>query len=880
MRATRLIQIAFLSAAGFGSCFGFDWGSFGLQRDVTATALTHAPVAGPTNNHVSTQHCQPHCPTPAPRDDDYWSKGTDTIWSKAKNTAKQMWRFLLRKRNGLQSILPQNVLPQALSGLHSQQQLQVKIALGLWAPLFCFWVYTTFWFYRYLVVKYDVNDGDHHCNRIQDIPSLRASDVADTLQALLRNMFCSCCHRKEEDNPSRIPLLQKESVNLMVSRSDFILAWIVVVWDFVQFSYFTMGQPLAWKKTLHQESHSVFDRPFGLLMLDFPMAWLDKISFEWAFWFLVVVNLSLVFPSKRIATFLFLPILLPAFLVASIVLPIVLGILRSMKVCTNTGGNGRPSETLHDGGEGLDKKQAHEELEEERDEEEEKEEVQLQLNQGADAAWNETTHDVMLTPSKYGLGLVLDGAQTQGEGGAIATAFKQNPKTGEMLPAEDCGLIKIGDRLVEINNQSLERLGLAEMLLAIGNNTKSGSVLMRFVRKVTPPEVLGWSSCDEMDAETPTAQLIHRDQAPDMLLHTRHTYLSAYISQCHEKLVKIIINLKAELNCEPYPADQHWACWVGCCWNSCTKLLFCVSLLPFLAIVWCLMTILQLIEKLFQHLQQRAHKLPAWSRSLCKICFTQTAVQCIKMLNCSTVGDSNKLVLVSHHSCKCWQGYHIVLGCFSITALVLTFSIAMSNIEANYISHPAIKYRPEYEVVVLALKLWLSTFHSIFPSYPELHLSNATAVLFLVIAMHWWIQPALGSSPVVNDVRSGCFGGAFWGLCCAWLTCFKSYRPATYWVVYFCGLFPSIAAGYWLNHQRSNLIANGKRTRRRAQVMMPFALLANACAGVLSFLLLLFPLAIAAYVDVFLIMLVVIAVFMVVMTEWCLLCCILHCKGL
>ena len=82
-------------------------------------------------------------------------------------------------------------------------------------------------------------------------------------------------------------------------------------------------------------------------------------------------------------------------------------------------------------------------------------------------------YEVAITPDPHhGLGLRLE-SQVDGSC-AIAGSYKRHPLNGEMLPAEKCGMITLGDELLSVNGVSLEQKSFDEIIETVREVSAEG----------------------------------------------------------------------------------------------------------------------------------------------------------------------------------------------------------------------------------------------------------------------------------------------------------------------------------------------------------------------------------------------------------------------
>ena len=74
------------------------------------------------------------------------------------------------------------------------------------------------------------------------------------------------------------------------------------------------------------------------------------------------------------------------------------------------------------------------------------------------------TYEVRITPDPhFGLGLRLDVAN----GAVVVESFKRNPLTMKAMPAEEAGIITVGDELLSVNSSELKENSLADVIQII-----------------------------------------------------------------------------------------------------------------------------------------------------------------------------------------------------------------------------------------------------------------------------------------------------------------------------------------------------------------------------------------------------------------------------
>jgi len=91
---------------------------------------------------------------------------------------------------------------------------------------------------------------------------------------------------------------------------------------------------------------------------------------------------------------------------------------------------------------------------------------------------SEDTYEVNVTPDNdHGLGINLSINKNK----IMVDGFKKNPDNNESLPAEESGLINIGDELVEIDGNNLQILKINKVVEILkGMNKKKDEVNIRF----------------------------------------------------------------------------------------------------------------------------------------------------------------------------------------------------------------------------------------------------------------------------------------------------------------------------------------------------------------------------------------------------------------
>ena len=91
------------------------------------------------------------------------------------------------------------------------------------------------------------------------------------------------------------------------------------------------------------------------------------------------------------------------------------------------------------------------------------------------------SYEVYLTPnSKHGLGLIIN----IDEEGILVKDFKKIDNL--TLPAQRCGMISVGDRLIKINNNDLNQMSVKDSIDTLKNyNSKSEEVTLQFLNKIS-----------------------------------------------------------------------------------------------------------------------------------------------------------------------------------------------------------------------------------------------------------------------------------------------------------------------------------------------------------------------------------------------------------
>ena len=145
-------------------------------------------------------------------------------------------------------------------------------------------------------------------------------------------------------------------------------------------------------------------------------------------------------------------------------------------------------------------------------------------------------YEVSITPDvQYGLGLRLESLD-YGEP-AIAGSFKKNPITGEDLPAERTGMIKLGDELMSANGVNLEDKTFDDIINTVrefGASASPGNpIRMRFRRKEYREPVNSVASVETIASKRRTKEQIFGVKPGAMVEHKSTGTVSSLDSSIH-----------------------------------------------------------------------------------------------------------------------------------------------------------------------------------------------------------------------------------------------------------------------------------------------------------------------------------------------------------
>ena len=85
-------------------------------------------------------------------------------------------------------------------------------------------------------------------------------------------------------------------------------------------------------------------------------------------------------------------------------------------------------------------------------------------------------YSISLTPDKdFGVGMQIDFDNHE----IVVKNYKRNPINNDLLPAEKCGSISVGDNIIEINNISLENISTEKSIQIIKESLSMENVQMK-----------------------------------------------------------------------------------------------------------------------------------------------------------------------------------------------------------------------------------------------------------------------------------------------------------------------------------------------------------------------------------------------------------------